>query len=277
MSLWGRGSSLILSRSNAAVGVTTNSLALSRLVTCCRRQAKTPIGAHTTRRTFAKETSASDLHAQMSQTLSKAQPSSPAVPPPPPPGVDPNAPKGLAQQIFRHPERRTRYHQAMWNAGAAFMLMIMAAQSFKSGRERRRVSSELAAVERVSAQRLALLQALFDEATVNRIVEDIVKASEQEKMEKDGNSGSGSSQWFGRSGGGGSTRHSLDRQQVANVLLQNFDQLVGDAVLDDAQREALRMRLEENQAPRDDTNALIADNSATPTLSESPKRVPFTM
>ena len=245
-----------------------------------------------TLRLFSKESSSSsakDLHSQVSQTLrtpsssttttttASSSSSSPS------PLLDPNAPRGVAQQIFRNPDRRARYNQALWNATAAFMLMLMAAQSLKASRERRRVAQQLADVQTQSAERLQLLQRLFDDATIDRLVQDILDVTT-----KDGSNHNkpSSTFLFGRSSSSSTTTTTTtsakaardandhERQKLARVLLQHFDHLVGSTALDEAQRETLRMRLAEN-VPVDATlpQAAAASSSSEP----PPKRVPFTM
>lgn len=149
------------------------------------------------------------------------------------------------------------------------MLLLMAAQSFKASRERRRVTAELEAAQAESAERLALLQAVLDDATIDRLVQDIV-VDVPAKQD--------TTFWFGRKQQQQQSEDGAERLRVTKVLLKHFDELIGSKALDDAEREALRMRVAEayeKQAPPDERNAVAIETSAAPT--PPPKRVPFTM
>ena len=220
------------------------------------------LSCHNIKRQFSKESSssASDLHSQVSQTLRTTTPST-STTPATAPALDPDAPRGVAQQIFRHPDRRARYNQAVWNAGVAFMLMLMAAQSLKASRERRRVTAELLTVEKQSAERLASLQVLFEDDTIEKLVHEIVQARQE-----------GTSQsWLGKK----QSSSEAEKLRLTHVLLRNLDELVGSTALDEAQREALRMRLVVDEVASEPVavKKVIDVGEA----SGPPKRVPFTM
>ena len=79
-----------------------------------------------------------------------------------------------------------------------------------------------------------------------------------------------------------------DLGYVALALWKKLDQLAGDAALDEAQREVLRMRLQELQqpiVPQGDAAPAVATTAtpdsvvetSTTSSSKAPKRVPFTM
>lgn len=230
-------------------------------------------------RLFSKESSASELHSQVSQTLQPPKP----PPPPTPAVVDPHQPRGVAQQIFRHADRRARYNQAMWNAAAAFMLMLMAAQSLKSSRERRRVAASLVDVQGESEERLRVLQSLLQEETIQALVQEMLQASESSTLEASSNS----TKWWNGKSTVSATRTTDEQQQQQHLKLalwKKMAQLVADTALDEAEQETLRMRLQElersfgssssknTKAPEEATAA-----SLETTTANAPKRVPFTM
>lgn len=244
MSLWSRATAMRCMASAASWRAATRH---TNLVT-----------SRATQRTFSKESSASDLHSQVAQTL-RAPPTEALL--------DPNAPRGVAQQIFQHPDRRARYNQSLWNAGAAFMLMLLAAQSLKASRERRRLAQELTAAQAESAERLALLQVLFADDTVESLVQDLMQVHAQAAQPI-----------FPILVRQSSTEASVlaEKKRLAHLLLQHFSQLVGSVALDEAQREALRMRLAQDKPPGADSPGELPETEPEG-ASEPTKRVPFTM
>ena len=210
--------------------------------------------ATTTTRNFSKESSASDFHSKVSQTLQ----------PPPPPELDPEAPIGVTQQIFGNPDRRSRFNQAVWYAAGAFMVMLTAAQSLKSGRERRAVSRELVVVEEQSAKRLALLQSLFQDDAMDKLVQSIRQAQSTNETP--------SSKWFATRGRSKDTPDDSDTAALKIALLKTMEELIGDEALDAAQRETLHIRLSQD-TPTTAQGISLAPTAATATA----KRVPFTM
>lgn len=239
-----------------------------------------------TTRFFAKEAAPADLHAQVAQTLAHPAPASStttssttaaanAANTPPPP-------KGVVQNILRHPVRRARYNQAVWNACTAFGLLLMAAQSLKANRERKKVVVTLEQVEATSEQRLLLLQSfLLDATTMDRLIDAMVRQQEQEHV-------ASSSGWFGKSSQATTVSESQKKQGWRRALLAELDHMMGDQVLDEAQQVTLRMRLEEERQQEERQRqpsipppaaVVSVDTAATPVTGETPppKRVPFTM
>jgi hypothetical protein len=187
---------------------------------------------------------------------------------------------------MRHPVRRARYNQAVWNACTAFGLLLMAAQSLKANRERKKVGVTLEQVAATSEERLHLLQSfLLDAATMDRLIAALVREQEKEQGR------ASSAKWFGKSTTPQATPVS-DRQKQGwtRALLTEIDHMMGDQVLDEAQQVTLRMRLEEERqqeqrqrqsiiTPPAPTTVDPVEAAATPVTGEAPppQRVPFTM
>ena len=162
------------------------------------------------------------------------------------------------------------------------MLMLMAAQSLKSSRERKRVAMDLTETENQSAERLQVLQSLLHEETIQSLVQEVIQAQSTT------NSSSSSTNWWGsKSSASFSPPPAItdgQKQQLTLAVWKKMEQLVADTALDEAERVALRMRLQELEAsskPHPTTAEPAAGTNAaaetTKTKTATPKRVPFTM
>jgi hypothetical protein len=206
----------------------------------------------------------------------------------------------MMQQIYSHPDRRARYNQALINAGTAFMVVLLAAQSFKAGRERRKVQAELGTVQEESAKRLALLQSLFEDDVVDKMIDAIVHARSSSSTSTSTPPPNRSFfAWWTKS----TTTDTVsvrDKKVMSNALLNELNHLIGKEALDEAQRETLRMRLQMKASPPPQPttaaaavtkvdDAVTKMSSSTPPLPDTSsvnggtsvttrnKRVPFTM
>jgi hypothetical protein len=172
-------------------------------------------------------------------------------------------------------ERNRRYQQAAINAVCSFMVVLLAAQSLKSGTDKRKAELQLEAALEVVSETRDKLKVVLDTSTSRRIAHACL---EQMHDTHTPTSLPTSSAWFwSRRSSAISVATSLEKSQemdrLAAIVQQQLRVVIGDAALTEAERDQLQMQALSIAAAAAANQAEAAVQLATPVLDADTDRI----
>ena len=164
-------------------------------------------------------------------------------------------------------ERKRRYNQAAINAICSFMVVLLAAQSLKSGSERRKAELHLTAALEVLAETQDKLKHLTNAGHVKAmaaacVAEIAVLQHQEEERRKQSKTGG----WLSRTSSGSELSaqelQQLQQEQIAAVLQRHLSSFVGDSALTEAEKDQKHV-LELVQTPEDSLLQALQEEQET--------------
>lgn len=168
--------------------------------------------AMTSRRTFSSRDA--QLHRELENTILSHK----------------QAPRGVMAQIHADPLKKTRYNQALWNTAASFLLMIFAAQTLKSSKDKQKAQEAMTHLEQELHENRRKIKHALQESTYRHMATQVLEATTTTSAT------STHSFWWKKV----NTSSTLQENQIvvaSQVLERELQNLLGEASWDDTERD----------------------------------------
>lgn len=186
----------------------------------------------------SKQETMESVHQEMKGVLQPQKSASPPV-----------AGSGVTAQIFENPKRKAQYNQALWNAAGSFLLVIFAAQSLKSGTQRRKAEQLADGYCTVVEKKRILFQSLLQEDTWKPLAARIA-ANLNQVNDSTATTAQGIAGLFATRKSPTKTQDNLQQseERILAMILHEMHVLVQEAALSDTEKDALAVAGLQNKA-----------------------------